>query len=99
MKYLHSINELYSMSKYDKLLDNLCSVVTINVTYKGLFSKEKNIELKIWYTPKQIYKISDISSNKFFDKIPEIPFKIGDKIKVAMDWARDNGFEIVSIKR
>lgn len=103
MKYLHTINELNSMKKENKykLIHNLCSVVTFNVSYKsGLFSnKEKNVELKVWFTPKQIHMISDISSDKFFDKIPEIGFKVGDKIKVALDWANDNGFEIISMKR
>ena len=105
MRYLHTINELNSMRKRKKgkqeqsMLDRLCSTVTFNVTYKsGIFKRDKVVKLKVWFTNKQIYKMTDILTHRFFDDIPEVKFKVGDKIKVALDWASDGGYEIDSIK-
>ena len=74
---------------------SLCSYIIFEVRYKeGLIMKsERKENITIWFTPRKIvgYEPRNLPI--------EIGFKTGDYIQSAIDWARENDFSLVKIKR
>lgn len=80
-----------SKFRFSKILNQL---VVSGETKRKLFSKSKEFELQIYYTPLKGKIIEIRSYNTDISKL-NLPFKIGDNIEIAKKWCIENGHKIV----
>jgi hypothetical protein len=81
---------------YKRLKRLLNQIVVVGKTKKTLFRRSKDFELQIYFTPVKnkimIINIEGVSIDhpKLF-----IDFKVGDDLKIVLDWIQTHGHEII----
>ncbi len=84
------------IKKFTDFVPNIRRVLN-QLVFKGknkgsIFSRSKDFEVQIYYTPLKMIiveiKLENIESDT-------IPFKVGDNISIARKWCNDNKYEII----
>jgi len=76
-----------------KGLKRMMNMIEISGAIKsGFFSKKKNFEMQVYFTPLR-GKIFEITSDNI--NIDKLPFKTGDHIDDVRKWVKENNHEII----
>jgi hypothetical protein len=92
-RHIKKFGEFVSKGRYHRSLSHL---VVKGKTKSSFFSKSKDFELHVYYTPVKKIILEIITDGKDLDNNKlNLPFKIGDSIETVKKWIDENGYEII----